>query len=377
MKRTTPSPVGRCAPSPSPLKGRGIIVASLALAGTAWAAPLSSDAPFPVVAPGPTFAFPRDHGAHPEFRTEWWYFTGWLQTPDGKPLGFQVTFFRSRPVTDTANPSAFAPRQIVFAHAALSDPETGKLVHDQRMARGGFGIAAAAQADTRVSLLDWSLDRRPDGTFRARTPTKNFTLDLILTPGQPVLVNGDRGYSRKGVRPEQASYYYSMPHLSVTGSVMRGGKRVPVTGRAWLDREWSSTLLDPAAVGWDWAGINLDDGGALMAFEVRGRNGMPIWAGGTLRRADGSVVVLKTRDVRFVPRRRWRSPETNGVYPVEADFLVRLPEGTRRFALKPLFDAQELDGRAVGMPAYWEGAVSTQGGRGYLELTGYAGKLAL
>ncbi len=349
---------------------------ALAFAGTAWSAPLS-DAPFPVVAPGPTFAFPRDHGAHPDFRTEWWYFTGWLRTPDGKPLGFQVTFFRSRPATDPANPSAFAPRQIVFAHAALSDPATGRLIHDQRMARGGFGIARAAEGDTRIALLDWNLERHPNGSFRTRTPAKDFTLDLSFAPNQPVLVNGDRGYSRKGARPEQASYYFSMPHLAVTGAVIRGGTRVPVTGRAWLDREWSSTLLDPAAVGWDWAGINLDDGAALMAFQVRGKAGERVWAGGTLRRPNGTQVVLGPDDVRFMPRRRWRSPETNGMYPVEADFLVRLPEGIRRFALKPMFDAQELDGRAAGMPAYWEGAVTTSGGRGYLELTGYAGVLKL
>lgn len=349
---------------------------ALMIAGAAWSAPLA-DAPFPVVTSGPTFTFPRDHGAHPDYRTEWWYFTGWLETLDGKPLGFQITFFRSRAATDTANPSAFAPRQIVFAHAALSDSATGKLTHDRRMARGGFGIAGAAVADTRVALLDWNLERRTDGSFVARTPAKDFTLDLALTPSQPVLVNGEGGYSRKGRKPEQASYYFSMPQLAVTGTVLRGGKRVPVTGRAWLDREWSSTLLDPAAIGWDWTGINFDDGGALMAFQVRGKDGKPVWAGGTLRRADGSRVVLGPGDVRFVPRRRWRSPETNGTYPIEADFLVRLPEGVRRFALRPLFDAQELDGRAAGMPAYWEGAVSTQGGRGYLELTGYAGALSL
>lgn len=346
------------------------------MAGAALAAPLD-DAPFPVVTPGATLTFPRDHGAHPDFRTEWWYFTGWLETPDAKPLGFQVTFFRSRPATNPANPSAFAPRQIIFAHAALSDPATGRLIHDQRMARGGFGIAGAAEADTRINLLDWNLERSRNGSFRTRTAAKDFALDLTLTPSQPVLVNGDRGYSRKGMRPEQASYYFSIPQLAVTGTVVRDGKRVPVTGRAWLDREWSSTLLDPAAVGWDWAGINFDDGGALMAFQVRGKDGKPVWAGGTLRRPDGRQTVLGPGDVRFVPRRRWRSPETNGVYPIEADFLVRLPEGIRRFALKPLFDAQELDGRAAGMPAYWEGAVSTQGGRGYLELTGYAGALAL
>ena len=343
----------------------------------AWAAPAAAPlVSYPKVVPGPTFAFPRDHGAHPDFRTEWWYFTGWLEGADGKPLGFQITFFRSRPAVDPANPSAFAPKQIVFAHAALSDPVKGKLIHDQRMARAGFGIAGAAMADANVALLNWSLQRQPGGAFRARTPSRGFALDLSFQPTQPVMANGDRGYSRKGPQPEQASYYYSIPQLAVGGTIVRDGKRMAVKGRAWLDREWSSTLLDRRAVGWDWAGINLDDGSALMAFQVRGRDGRAIYTGGTLRRRDGRQTVLGPQDVRFVPRRRWRSPATGAFYPVEADFLVRLPEGVRRFPLKPLFDAQELDGRSGGMPVYWEGAVSTPGGKGYLELTGYAGALA-
>ena len=213
--------------------------------------------------------------------------------------------------------------------------------------------------------------------FRARAPADSFTLDFTFKATQPVMVNGDRGYSRKGPRPEQASYYYSMPQLAVRGTVIKDGRRLRVKGRGWLDREWSSTLLDPKAAGWDWAGINLDDGGALMLFQVRGRGGGALYAGGTLRRADGSRIVFGPDEVRFVPRRHWRSPATGALYPVEAEFVVKLPEGERRFPLKPLFDAQELDGRAAGMPAYWEGAVSTTGGLGYLELTGYAGDIPL
>ena len=332
---------------------------------------------YPAVMPGSELRFPRDHGAHPGYRTEWWYFTGWLEDEEGRPLGFQITFFRSRPATDPANPSAFAPKQILFAHAALSDPSIGKLVHDQRMARIGFRLAEAATADAKVKLLDWHLERGPDGVFRARTPGRSVGLDLTFTATRPVMVNGDRGYSRKGPRPGQASYYYSMPQLAVSGTVVSDGKRIRVKGRGWLDREWSSTLLDPEAAGWDWAGINLDDGGALMLFQVRGRGDEALYAGGTLRRADGSRVVFGPRDVRFVPRRHWRSPVTGALYPVEAEFVVKLGGGERRYALKPLLDAQELDGRAAGMPAYWEGAVSMTGGRGYLELTGYAGAITL
>jgi len=357
---------------------RGRIALALFALGAGLAAPAADMRPaYPRVTPGVEFRFPRDHGAHPAYRTEWWYLTGWLDGPDHRPLGFQITFFRSRPLTDPTNPSAFAPKQIVFAHAALSDPARGKLLHDQRIAREGFGIATADEGDTGLKLLDWRLDRRRDGAFHAMTKARDFALDLTFSPTQPVMLNGKKGYSRKGPLPEQASYYYSIPQLAVTGTVVRGGKPIAVSGRAWLDREWSSSLLPPDAVGWDWTGINFDDGGALMAFQVRGRDGRAVHAGGTLRRPDGSEVVLAPGDVRFVPRRRWRSPQTGTVYPVEADFTIRLPEGARRIRLKPLFDAQELDGRAAGMPVYWEGAVTVPGGRGYLELTGYAGSLRL
>lgn len=356
---------------------RLLLLLLAAFAAVTSATPAGPGLVYPVVQPGTQLHFPRDHGAHPDHRTEWWYFTGWLQDQDGKPLGFQITFFRSRPNSDPANPSAFAPRQILFAHAAISDPSTGKLIHDQRMARSGFGIAEAASRNADIDLLDWKLVRGSDGRFRARVQSKSFSLDLDFATTQPPMVNGDGGYSRKGPDPRMASYYYSIPHLSVTGSAVRNGKRATVQGQAWLDREWSSTLLDPRASGWDWAGINLDDGGALMLFQVRGGDGKAVYAGGTLRRADGRLITFKPGEVRFVPVRYWTSPETGGRYPVVAEFIVTLPEGQRRFRLKPMFDAQELDGRASGMPVYWEGAVSTDGGRGYLELTGYAGKLAL
>lgn len=328
------------------------------------------------VTPGARLSFPRDHGSHPQFRTEWWYVTGWLETSGG-PLGFQVTFFRTRPQVDQANPSAFAPKQVLFAHAALSDPKVGRLLHDQRIARAGFGLAEASTADADLVLQDWRFRRVSDGRFLTQVKAKDFTFDLAFTPTQPLLLQGRGGYSAKGPRPEQASYYYSAPQLAVAGSVTRNDRRETVKGRAWLDREWSSTLLDPRAVGWDWAGVNLDDGSALSVFQVRDKAGRPVWAGGSFRDRGGRQTSFQSADVRFVTVRRWRSPRTGGVYPVERIVIVRLPERERRFRLRPLFDDQELDSRAGGGPVYWEGAVSTDGGRGYLELTGYAGALSL
>jgi predicted secreted hydrolase len=322
-------------------------------------------------------AFPRDHGAHPEFRTEWWYVTGWLKTPDGRDLGFQVTFFRSRLPVDQRNPSAFAPKQILFAHAALSDPKLGRLLHDGRIARQGLGLAGAAVGDANIAILDWRLARDRNDRFTARASGSDFALDLAFAPTQPILLQGEAGFSRKGPQPGQASYYYSQPQMRVTGLVDYGGRRVKVTGRAWLDHEWSSTLLDPRAVGWDWVGLNLDDGGALTAFQVRDRNGRPIWAGGSLRSANGAQTRLGPKDVSFRAQRVWRSAATGGRYPVEQEVVVTTPAGPRRFRLTPLFDNQELDSRRTGGPVYWEGAVSTSGGRGYLELTGYVSPLRM
>ncbi len=343
----------------------------------ALAAPAPAQVRYPEVRPGVLLRFPADHGAHPAFRIEWWYVTGWLTGEDGRERGFQVTFFRTRPGVGEANPSALAPRQILFAHAGLSDPAVGRLLHDQRAARAGLGLAGARVGDLDVAVRDWRLRLLPGNRMVATITAREFALDLAFRPTQPILLQGKRGYSQKGPRPDQASYYYSVPQLAVSGAVEQGGRRVGVTGRAWLDREWSSTLLARAAAGWDWAGLNMDDGAALTAFRVRDRSGRSIWAGGSFRHRDGQLTELGPDDVRFAALRRWRSPRTGGIYPIEQLITVRLPDGLRRYPLRPLFADQELDGRVLGLPVYWEGAVRTVGGRGYLELTGYAGNLRL
>lgn len=346
------------------------------LAGLTIAAAPAPPAYAPV-RPGVSLRFPADHGAHPGFRTEWWYLTGWLKTADKHDLGFQVTFFRSRPGIDPANPSAFAAKQVLFAHAALSDPSVGRLLHDQRIARAGFGLAEASTADTDIVLDDWRLKRGADGRYAAHVAGRDFALDLALAPTQPLMLQGDAGYSRKGPKAEQASYYYSIPHLAVSGTLQRNGRPVAVSGEAWLDREWSSTLLDPAAVGWDWAGLNLDDGGALTAFQVRDAAGRALWSGGSFRRPGRPIEPLGRDAVRFSAERTWRSPRTGASYPVQRVVRVQLADGVRAWRLTPLFDDQELDSRLAGGPVYWEGAVSTAGGRGYLELTGYLSPLKL
>ncbi len=328
-------------------------------------------ADFAAVVPGRTMVFPADHGAHPEFRTEWWYATGWLNTAKGERLGFQVTFFRSKMPGDGGNPSRFALDQVLFAHAAVSDPKHGKLMHGQRIARAGFGLAAARVGDMALVIDDWSLKRGADGVMRAVVNGDGFELDLRMTPTQPVLLQGDAGYSRKGSGAGEASYYYTMPQLRVAGRLVRAGKAEAVTGKAWLDREWSSTLLNKAAVGWDWLGLNMDDGGAMTLFRVRQKDGTGLWAGGSYRSASGALTALKPADVRWVAARRWRSGRTKAVYPVAPVVEVRLDDAWRRIPVTPLMDDQELDSRRSGGPVYWEGAVTVPGGRGYLEMTGY------
>jgi predicted secreted hydrolase len=344
------------------------------LAGAAHAGPPQ----FAPVTPGRTLQFPQDYGAHPEHRTEWWYVTGWLNTPDGKPLGFQVTFFRSRTEHDPDNPSAFAPKQLVIGHAALSDPAAGHLLHDQRSAREGFGLAWAKTGDTDVKLEDWRMRRAPDGRYLVSVRGGELAFELQLAPTQPLLLEGEAGFSRKGPQAGHASYYYSEPHLAVSGTVTSKGKPVAVKGTAWLDHEWSSQVLDTNAAGWDWTGINLDDGGALMAFQIRARDGGKLWAHATLRDGAGRLSQYGPDQVGFAPQTHWKSPRTGAAYPVAATITT----GALRWQLKPLQPDQELDSRRSTGAVYWEGAVSVGRdgrplGRGYLELTGYVDPLHL
>jgi predicted secreted hydrolase len=325
---------------------------------------------------GEALQFPRDTGSHPQFRNEWWYITGWLRSEDGRELGMQITFFRNRPGVAEDVASRFAPRQLLFAHAALSDPGSGRLLHDQRSARAGFGLAEAEQGRTEVAIEDWSL-KADAGGYAAEVAARDFRYRLRFEPTQRVLLQGERGFSRKGPSPLQASYYYSQPHLRVAGSVLIRGEERRVSGEAWLDHEWSSEPLAEGAVGWDWIGINLEGGGALMAFRIRGRDGGSLWAGGTIRGADGRQRLLKPAEVSFAALRRWRSPRTGAEYPV----AMRVQAGSLVVELEPLMDDQELDALASTGTVYWEGAVRAKGekaaGRGYLELTGYFKPLRL
>ena len=327
--------------------------------------------------------FPKDFGAHPETRTEWWYATGMLEA-GARLWGFQITFFRTATGIAAQHPSRFAASQLIFAHAALTDLERKRLRHDERIARSGFGIAKAATGDTDVVLDRWTFHR--DGgidtsRYTAHVPAgrSGFGFDLRLQATQPLLLQGVAGYSRKGPRPGQSSRYYSQPQLAVDGTLSLEEGRVAVQGRAWLDHEWSDAYLDPDAPGWDWIGMNLDDGSALMAFRIRRRDGGTLYAGGSFRRPGEAARNFASAEVVFTPGRRWTSPNSKATYPVE--WTVDTPAG--RFGVRALLDDQELDSRAATASIYWEGLsdlLDAQGrrvGRGYLEMTGYAAPLAM
>ena len=317
-----------------------LIATALGIVRPSWAAKVD----YPRVTAGRRLEFPRDHGAHPDFRTEWWYVTGWLDVP----MGFQITFFRARPEEQSANPSAFAPKQVLFAHAALSDPKLGRLLHDQVAARAGLSLAEAELERTGVWIDDWQLVLEGN-RYHAKIAAREFEFDFTFLAHDKPLLQGDHGFSRKGHRPEEASYYYSRPQMNVVGSV--NGRKV--NGTAWLDHEWSSAYMAPEAAGWDWTGINFFDGRSTMAFQMRGSKGGVHYA---------------PAGVSMQPLRWWKSPRTGVQYPVSMQ--------VNDLRLEPLMDDQELDSRASTGTIYWEGAVrafegKNEVGRGYLELTGY------
>jgi predicted secreted hydrolase len=334
--------------------------------------------------------FPRDLGSHPDHAIEWWYVTGQLQAAQ-RQYGFQLTFFRSRVPATQGMRSNFAAKQLIFAHAALTDVSAGNLVHDQRIARASgapqVDLASASLEDTHIQLGDWSLQRQADG-YQARVKAKAFTFDLSLKEAQPMVLQGEQGWSRKGPQTTQASWYYSLPQLEVRGSLLRDGQSQSVQGRAWLDHEWSQSLMPPDAVGWDWIGMNLLDGSALTAFRLRTKSGEAIWAGGSFR-APGQTKpeVFAPEDVVFQPERSWKSPSSAATYPVQWGLRIRRQGNTvpgwQNFVVKAVIDNQELDSRQSTGAIYWEGLsdlLDAQGqaiGRGYLEMTGYANPLKL
>jgi predicted secreted hydrolase len=323
--------------------------------------------------------FPEDHGPHPDFRTEWWYFTGNLETPEGRRFGFQLTFFRNALAPDLPErESAWATRQAWLAHFALTDVAGERFSSFERWSRGALGLAGAEVDPFRVGVRDWRAKAiGEEGAFPLRLAAEadGLALELTLQAGKPPVLQGERGLSRKGPEPGNASYYYSLTRLPAAGTVRLDGEAFAVSGLAWMDREWSTSSLGEGQVGWDWFALQLDDGSELMLYRLRRADGTadPLSSGAFVAPGGDSRTLSAGRFV-LEDLERWRSPKSGALYP--AAWRIRVPSEGLDLRVAPARPDQELD---VSF-RYWEGAVEVSGsrrgkpvrGRGYAELTGYA-----
>lgn len=311
------------------------------------------------------FRFPEDHGPHPEFRTEWWYYTGNLSTREGRRFGFQLTFFRSAFAPSMPERSSqWAARQAYLAHFTVSDIEGQQFRSFERWSRGALGLAGSQGEPFRVWLEDWSTEGN-----RLRAAEDGVALDLTLQPGKPPVLQGERGLSQKSEEPGNASYYYSLTRMPASGTVRLGEERFEVSGLAWMDREWSTSSLGEDQVGWDWFALQLEDGRDLMLYQLRREDGTAdATSNGTLVGPRGESRHLSPSDFELEVLERWESPRSGASYP--ARWRLRIPSADLDLTIEPLIPDQELD---VSF-RYWEGAVRIEGtsrGRGYVEMTGY------
>lgn len=330
--------------------------------------------------------FPRDHGSHPGYRTEWWYYTGNVRTESGRLFGFQLTFFRSQltPREDTAAPdgwsSPWRTNQMYFAHSALSDVAGKRFLYEQKALRGALGLAGVEtiRETVTVRVHPWWVSIGADRQ-ELRAETSDFAVDLRLVPRKNLILHGREGYSVKGSSPERASCYYSFPRLAAEGTVRVGAETHAVVGHAWMDHEYSSEPLEPGLQGWDWFSLQLSDGTELMVFGLRQKDGT--WhaaSSGTFVDASGTVRHLARDDFSVDVLSFWKSPRSKATYP--AEWRLRVPSLPLDLHLKPNLADQELEtGSSTGV-TYWEGSVTGRGtrggvaveGLGYVELTGYA-----
>ena len=374
---------------------RAAAVSTAAFVVVAAAAPgASAEVARPVlqtgrVLPGYSFEFPRDHFGHPQFESEWWYYTGNLFTASGRHFGFELTFFRRARSVDAKPASAWDLDQIHLAHFAVTDTDGGRFVVDERLNRAGPGIAGADAAARRVWNGNWSVEWRPGDEDRPvqvlAAMNRDAAIRLVLEPTKPVVVHGRDGVSRKVAGdPRAVSHYLSFTRMAASGTVAVGGEEFAVGGQAWMDHEFFSDYLTDNKVGWDWMSVQLDDGADLMLLGIRdAEGGYGPDTFGTFVDAGGAAHPIAPGGVTFRPGRRWRSVATGAEYPVE--WQVEVPDFDLRLDVHPRFDAQEVYTEAGILPVYWEGAVRFTGERagravagvGYLEMTGYAEKLRI
>ncbi len=339
--------------------------------------------------PGWKFDWPRDHAAHPDFKTEWWYFTGNLRATDGRRFGYQVTFFRSgmrAPGQRAAAKSRFVVDDVKFGHFTITDAGARQFHFSQQILRGAFGEAGFgdlkkdATSTSLAWLGDWSLTLTQDGAMLLRASDGARSLGLRLENAKPWALHGDAGLSTKADVPGHASQYYSGTRMRSHGTLQIGGQPLAVEGESWFDHEWATNQLAPGQVGWDWFSVQLDDGSELMIYRLRKKDGSADGASaGSFIAKDGSVRHLRLDEMRLTPTRFWQSAKTRGKYPIE--WRVEVPSLSLALDVTTPVETQEL---ALDPIAYWEGMIDVRGtrdgralnGHGYLELTGYAGAVA-
>ena len=339
------------------------------------------DAAFAKAAEPRPLAFPADHGSHPQFRTEWWYFTGNLKSAEGNLYGFELTFFRvglRPPETGPPRESAWAKDQIWMAHLAITDAAKQRFLARERISREALDLAGAEPGPTRVWVKGWSATRADDSEqerWRLSARDGDLGLELNLAADELPVLNGEAGLDRKGPEPGNASYYYSLPRLATTGVLDIEGREVAVQGNAWMDREWSTSALGDDIAGWDWFGLRLSDGGSLMFYRLRRHDGTAdAFSGGMLVDQTGRGRRLARDDVELTPIDYWTSALRGTRYPIA--WRLKVPSAELMLELRPYVPNQELNLSV----RYWEGAVRGSGtgsagsnltADGYLELAGY------
>jgi predicted secreted hydrolase len=332
-------------------------------------------------APGRPIVLPADHASHPDYKLEWWYYTGNLDAADGQRFGYQITFFRIGVDPAPVNPSRWAVRDLYMTHLALTDISGKRYQFTERVNRAGPGWAGAATDAYRVWNEDWQAALESGSTHRLQGKGPGFAIDLRATEDRPAILHGDRGYSRKGSAAGNASHYYSLTRMPTRGTLTVDGRVVDVTGLSWMDHEFGTTFLEPEQIGWDWFSIQLTDGRDLMIFQLRRADGsIDPRSSGTLVERDGTTSPITYESgFRLEPGRRWKSSVSGAQYPVA--WTVRVPRSDLTLAVAAALDGQELHTRQSTGVTYWEGAVEVAGtirgqpvkGRGYLEMTGYSG----
>lgn len=335
---------------------------------------------------GYRYEFPKDHGSHPAFRTEWWYYTGHLRAQDGRPFGFELTFFRRAVPPDDVKtrPSQWSVSQLYLAHFAVTDIAGRRFQFSEKLSRAGLGKAGAEESRLRVWIDDWRAEAPVDATGAHTLLARDGALALALTlqPTKPLVIHGQDGISRKGAEIGQASHYYSFTRLATTGSLSIDGERFDVAGTGWMDHEFGSSDLSKDLVGWDWFSIQLADDSELMLYRLRRSDGSsdPV-SSGTVVSADGQTRHLSVTDVGIEATGTWTSPESKAVYPNK--WRLAIPSLDLALDVVPLLEQQELRTSRSTQVTYWEGAVAVSGtkqgrpvkGQGYVELTGYAARL--